>query len=99
MHSLWNPSSPQARAIADLWWWMFGAGLVVWLGVTILALYAARARRGTRASDDLMDVPPETHRGMERLVAGGVFFTVLVLMGFLVYDFVVGRALGQHPQR
>jgi cytochrome c oxidase subunit 2 len=99
MHAIWNPASPQARAVAGLWWWMFGVGLVVWLGVTTLALYAARARRGHREADDLMHVSPVTHRRMERTVAAGVCITILILATFLVYDFSVGRLLAEHPQR
>src|SRR4051812_48159742 len=99
MHSIWTPGSPQAAAVAGLWWWMFGAGMVVWLGVAALALYAGRAKRGQRESDDLMHVPAATHRKMERIVGAGVFVTILILGGFLAYDFSVGRLLAQHPQR
>src|SRR4051812_23010994 len=98
MHSVFDPNSPQARAIAGLWWAMFGVGLVIWLGVFAFALYAARAKRGARASDDLMHVSNETHGRLERAVSTGVFLTILILAGFLVYDFSVGRLLAQHPQ-
>ena len=99
MHSFFDPASAQARAVAGLWWWMFGVGMVIWLGVTVLALWAARAKRGQRESDDLYHLPPETHRRLERVVAGGVFATILILAGFLIYDFSVGRLLAQHPPR
>jgi cytochrome c oxidase subunit 2 len=99
MHSVFDPSSPQARAVAHLWWWMLGVGGTIWIGVTIVAIYAAFARRGQRESDDLLHVPAETHRRIERVISIGVFGTAFILVGFLVYDFSVGRALAQHPER
>jgi cytochrome c oxidase subunit 2 len=97
MHSIFAPASPQAAAVAHLWWWLFGVGMLVWVLVTVLALWAAHARGGARKSDALMHVAPETHRRAERIVSGGVFATVLILGGFLAYDFSVGRALAMHP--
>jgi cytochrome c oxidase subunit II len=99
MHSVFNPSSPEARAIAGLWWWMFGVGMIIWLGVFAVVVYAAKARRGERGPDDLMHVAAETHRRVERAVGVGVFATLLILAAFLVYDFSVGRLLARHPQR
>jgi cytochrome c oxidase subunit 2 len=82
---------------------MFGAGMVIWLGVASLAIYAAIAgnREGNaeRGSDDLMHLPPAARKRFERLVSGGVFVTFLVLAAFLAYDFSVGRLLAQHPER
>jgi cytochrome c oxidase subunit II len=99
MHSVFSPGSPQAAAVATLWWWMFGVGLVIWLGVASLAIYAARVKRGERGSDDLIHVSEGTHRRMERVVGIGAFATVLVLAAFLVFDFTVGRLLAERPQR
>src|SRR3569833_825837 len=99
MHSIFSPASVQARAVTGLWWWMFGIGLTIWLGVAALAIYAAVSHRGERASDDLMHISAAEHQRLERGVGTGVFLTVLVLAGFLTYDFGVGRALAQHPQR
>ena len=99
MHSVFDPSSPQARAVATLWWWMLGVGGAIWIGVTVVALYAALARRGRREADDLAHVSADTHRRIERVVSASVAATFIVLVGFLVYDFAVGRALAQHPER
>jgi cytochrome c oxidase subunit 2 len=99
MHSAFDPTSPQARAIAHLWWWMFGFGAAVWLAVMIAMVMAVRSKHGARGSDDLLHVSPETNRNMERAVAGAIFVTVLILLGFLAFDFSVGRALAQHPQQ
>ena len=99
MHSIFAPGSPQASMVTHLWWWMFGFGAVIWLGVATLAVYVATSGHGERGSDDLMHVPNATHRRLERVVSTGVFLTVLVLVGFLIYDFGVGHALAQHPHR
>src|SRR4051812_12979515 len=99
MHSFFDPSSPQARAVAGLWWWMFGVGMVIWLGVAALAIYAAVAGRGARGADDLQHISGERHERLEKIVTGGGFATVLILAGFLLYDFSVGRALAEPPQR
>src|SRR6185503_20627398 len=99
MHSLFDPQSPQARAVAHLWWWMLGVGGTVWLGVVLFAIYAAMHPRGNRASDGLEHVSPETHHRVERVVAGAGFATVLILLAFLIFDFSVSHALAVHPQR
>ncbi|HVX38710.1 MAG TPA: cytochrome c oxidase subunit II [Gemmatimonadaceae bacterium] len=99
MHSFFDPRSPQAGAVAHLWWWMVGVGGAIWLTVVVAMLWAAFARRGRRGDDDLVHVDAATHASMERAVtvAGGI--TVVILLAFLAYDFTVGRALAQHPQR
>ena len=99
MHSFFDPTSPQARAVSHLWWWMLSVGGAVWLGVAAVAIYAAFARHGRRESDDLHHVTPKTHRRLERVVTGAGVVTVIILLGFLIVDFSVGRALAQHPQR
>jgi cytochrome c oxidase subunit II len=99
MHSALDPHSPQARLIANLFWWMVGVGGAIWILVTVVAIYAARARRGLPGPDGLLHVPEPTHRRLERVVQGAVGVTTVILIGFLVSSFVVGRALGQHPPR
>jgi cytochrome c oxidase subunit 2 len=78
---------------------MFGVGGAVWLSVMIAMIVAVRSKHGRRGSDDLLHVSSETHSGMERAVAVATFVTILILGGFLAYDFSVGRVLAQHPQR
>jgi cytochrome c oxidase subunit II len=97
MHSIFAPVSPQAIAVTHLWWWMFGVGAFIWVLVTVLALWAVHARAGAREADALMHVAPAAHHRAERVVSGGIFATVLILAGFLAYDFSVGRALAAHP--
>lgn len=64
-----DPGGVSADRIATLWWWMAGAGGLVWIAVIALAVYAIRVRPG-RAH-------PERYAG--RFIVGGTGFTVLVL--------------------
>jgi cytochrome c oxidase subunit 2 len=97
MQSVFSPVSPQARAVASLWWSMLGIGLVVWLGVFAVAVYALRARRGQHAADGVNDVAPAVMARVHRAIGVAVFVTLLILCTFLAYDFTVGRALATHP--
>ena len=99
IQSALDAASLQARSIEHLWWWMFGVGGAIWLAVIVAMFYVVFSARGRRGADDLQHVPAETRARLERIVSGAVFATVLVLMGFLIYDFGVGRALAQHPSR
>jgi len=99
MHSAFDPASPQARAIAHLWWWMFGVGASVWLIVVVAMFLALRGKRGERGPDDLSHASPELRTRLERTVKGALFVTVLILVGFLAFDFTVGRALAAAPTK
>jgi cytochrome c oxidase subunit 2 len=99
MHSAFAPASPQAHLVATLWWWLLGVGGSIWLIVIAAMLYTSFARRGERGPDGLEHVSDATHHAMERVVVGAGVVTVIVLAGFLVFDFSVGHALAQHPDR
>lgn len=99
MHSIFDPSSPQARAVAHLWWWMFGVGGTIWIGVTLFAVFAVVRPRGERGADELEHVPDTTHAQVERVVVGAGLGTALILIAFLAFDFSVGHAIAVHPQR
>lgn len=87
MHSVFGPASSRADAVATLGYWMLGGGAIVWVLVIGVMLWAIRTRRTADAA--------RTHR----VVLGAVYTTILILVGFLVYDFGVGRALAEHPPR
>ncbi len=99
MHSLFDPSSPQARAVAGLWWWMLAVGGTVWLIVIVAMLWAAITRRQRRLSSDLVRLDDTAHVRTERVVTIASGITVAILIAFLAYDFTVGHALAQHPLR
>ncbi len=93
-----EPHSAQSRAVAHLWWWMLAVGGTIWLGVTIVMLVVI-ARRRTQARDGRVVYDTTASPRTERIVASATFGTVLILTGFLAFDFVVGRTLAAHPQR
>jgi cytochrome c oxidase subunit 2 len=96
-----NPASPQNRSINTLFWSMVAVGGVIWIGVSIVAIWAAV--RGRPGPQEELTAPPEIHREtrgrLTRIVAGATAATVLILLAFLIYDFTVGRALAAHPDR
>jgi cytochrome c oxidase subunit 2 len=97
MHSIFNPASPEAAAVTRLWWWMFGAGLTIWLGVAAIAVRAGMKKRATDDGDEIVRDNPSAARHMERILIAGVLGTGIVLAAVLTYSFTVGRALAQHP--
>ena len=97
MHSAFDPASPQARLVAHLWWWMFGVGSAVWVVVIATMLLSLRSRRAVRGADELMQAEPGVDTRVERVVKGAVLVTVLILVGFLAFDFSIGRMLAQQP--
>jgi len=96
MHSIFDPASAEAAAVTRLWWWMFGAGLIIWLGVAALAIRAATRTRSAEGSPDIVRDTPALGRRLERVLIAGVLATAIVLAAVLVYSFAVGHALAQH---
>ena len=99
MQSAFNPASAQAHAVATLWWWMFGVGSVVWVSVVATMFLTLRRKRGVRGADDLSHTTPESRSHIERTIKGALFVTVLILVGFLAFDFTIGRALAAAPTK
>lgn len=89
MHSVFNPHSPQGRAVATLWWAMFGVGGAVWIAVIALMLIAL-LRRKRSAEPATAGVEPPSAR---RAFVGWIAVAGVILAGFLVYDFVLDRSL------
>lgn len=81
------PSGREAERVADLFWWMTGGAIIVWVGVIALALYYSRR-------------PGEGHdRRRDRLlivgggvVLPGVTLTVLLIFGLAMIPGAVARA-------
>jgi cytochrome c oxidase subunit 2 len=68
------PAGRGAERIADLFWWMFGGLVVIWLGVMVLAVWAARAR-------DDSDRRPQARI----LILSGAIVPAVVLCALLVF--------------
>ncbi len=69
-----DPAGRGAQQIAELFWWMAGGAVIVWLGVVGLAVYATRVR-------------PESHghRAVIWIIGGGAVLPTVVLAVYLVY--------------
>ncbi|HXV63200.1 MAG TPA: cytochrome c oxidase subunit II [Vicinamibacteria bacterium] len=77
-----------AERIAELFWWMAGGAVVIWLAVVVLAVYAIHLR-------------PEKHsqRAANRLIiGGGVALPTVVLAVLLVYALSLMPGLETGPE-
>src|SRR6185503_13609886 len=84
MHSIFAPASPEAAAVTRLWWWMFGAGLIIWLGVATVAVRAALVKSGDASRDVIRDTPAVGGR-VERIVIAAVLGTAIVPVGVPIH--------------
>lgn len=75
IQSALQPAGENAQAVADLFWLMGGATLVIWLGVVLFAIHA------TLIDPTRHDV--RTARFI--IVGGGVVFPVIVLTALLIH--------------
>jgi cytochrome c oxidase subunit II len=83
-----NPQGPDAAATADHWWLMFWMGLVVYVVVIGLLLYAImRARRNANPEND----PPISDRAF--FAVGGLVLPILILAVVLSDSVRTGQAV------
>src|SRR5690606_21971322 len=68
-----QPAGDAARAAAALWWGMFAVSVAVITGVTLLWLYALRARR------DTPDIVQQQRLQRRLLIGGGLVLPVLAV--------------------
>jgi cytochrome c oxidase subunit 2 len=81
-----SPAGRSAERIADLFWWMLAGLIVIWLGVMILAIWAARARNDS-------DRRPQARR----LILSGAIIPAVVLCGLLIYGLALLPELTESP--
>lgn len=70
-----DPAGREAAQIAELFWWMVGGAIIIWLVMVVLAVYA-------------IWVDPERHdprRTARFIIGGGVVFPTVVLTTLLVF--------------
>jgi cytochrome c oxidase subunit 2 len=79
-----DPAGYDAERLAELFWIMSLATIVIWTGVMGLAFYAARC-----------SPPPRQKISNLLILGGGVVFTVVVLAAHLVYGFALMASLRQ----
>jgi cytochrome c oxidase subunit 2 len=86
-----DPAGIQAERIARFWWFALATGGVVFVLVIGAMLYATFHRRRGEADDPQIEAAKS--RMMNRWVIGAVAATVVVLVAYLVLDFLTGRAI------
>jgi cytochrome c oxidase subunit 2 len=80
-----HPAGEEAERVATLFWYMAGAGAVVWLLVMGAAIYAVIGRKR-----------PQSERFADRfIVAGGVIFPTVALAALLVFGLSLLPALSE----
>lgn len=90
-----QPRGPGAQSIADLWWLMFGLGVVIYTGVVTLAIVAAIRQRQTHFAPP--DKDPAPGRSHALIVVGGVIMPTIVLIILIVATFQVIFPVEAHP--
>ncbi len=87
-HNALAPAGPMADRIADLFWVFLIINSIVWALVLVFAVLAVKKswQRGIAADE------PVTNARMRRGIAVAVGITALILSGYMVADFAVGRA-------
>lgn len=72
-----DPAGYDARRLADLFWVMLAGALLIWIGVMMLALYAARCRNAPEGAANLL------------IIGGGIIFSVAILTALLFYGLLL----------
>jgi cytochrome c oxidase subunit 2 len=93
--SVIEPAGPQAKALANLWWFFFVICMVVWVLVTIVLL--AAIRRGMRRTEP--EVTEEGTRKSTRWIVGAMSVSVVILLSMLVATVATGRAVSPFYDR
>ena len=91
--SVLDPAGPSARAIAAVWWWMFGVAVLVFAGVVVAWLLAMRQRGADPGAEARIRPEPSTpetraaQRRIERrwLVGGGLLLPGVSIVALLVF--------------
>jgi cytochrome c oxidase subunit 2 len=93
-----DPAGPQAQRIGTLWWSMFYIMSAVFVAVMIALLLATfRTRAITSESHALIRPERQQELRFRRRVVSAVLLTVVILLGFLVASFLVGRTIYSKP--
>jgi cytochrome c oxidase subunit 2 len=83
------PSGQDADRIAQLFWWMTGGALIVWVFVVLLAVYYARHSAGVR----------NRTRDNWLILGGGVAFPTVVLTVLLIFGLaMIPETVERAPQ-
>ncbi|MBB3104236.1 cytochrome c oxidase subunit II [Azomonas macrocytogenes] len=75
-----QPAGIEAERVAALFWWMTGGGILIWLVVMGLFIYATHIRRHKEHS---------VRRTRWLILGGGIIFPTVVLAALLVYGLIL----------
>ncbi len=81
-----EPHGPAAARIAELWWFMFGLGAVIWLVVVGLMFAALLRRRRSTSATDPESIGGDTGRNWP--IFGGIVVPLIVIgvvFGYSIY--------------
>ena len=88
------PAGPRAESVATLWWAMLAVATAVVLAIVVALAHGALRRRA--AAED--PARQEIDLRLTRWVAGSIGVTFIILVGFLVANFALGRAIAAPPR-
>jgi cytochrome c oxidase subunit 2 len=89
VQSTLSPSGRDAARVADLFWWMTLAAVIIWFGVIALALYYMRRADGSR----------NRRRDRVLIVGGGVLLPTVTVTVLLIYSLaMLPSAVARAPQ-
>lgn len=84
-----DPAGHAAEEIAEIFWWMTAGGILIWIAVIALTVYAVRT-------------PPEAHsqrRTSYLIIGGGAIIPTVVLTVLLIYGLApIPRLLAPAPE-
>jgi cytochrome c oxidase subunit II len=78
LQSALDPQGPEARSIAELFWFFTAICTAVWLAVTVATALAITRRRAPRPDPMLLD--PAAERRTATVVAAAVGLTLAILL-------------------
>jgi cytochrome c oxidase subunit II len=96
-HSVMDPAGPQARLIDRLGDAMFVAATAVVVLVVLALMWAAFRRRTAAEAETPPELSGRDTGGMRTAIVLATALTAVILLGFLVSDISVGRAITTNP--
>jgi cytochrome c oxidase subunit II len=104
-HDVLAPAGPQAGRLADLAWFLFAGGGVVYALVMIavvVAVVRGRSRGDTASAPPEVDgghnpPPPEKTRAQRRAVTAAVAVSAAVLVAVIAVSYLAGKAVATMP--
>ncbi len=94
-----NPAGPMAQDVANVWWWMFGFAVLVWLAVATLWVYAMLRRSQPHSAEQAKRI------NRRWVIGGGIVLPSVSIAVLLAFGLPTGRSMlplpveGEQPLR